>query len=197
MTRNKIYQIVTITSLLFSTACVPLVVGTTAIVGTSIIDERQVGEQIDDSVIVMKVKNQFTNVDNLFSVVGVSVLEGRVLLTGVVQNNEDKQQAAQLAWKVNGVKEVINEVQIGSKELGDSTNDVLVASMARSKLLITPGIVSVNYVLTMENQVLYIIGIAQTQDELDKVLSVVSSVKGVEKVVSHITLKNDKRRASR
>jgi osmotically-inducible protein OsmY len=116
------------------------------------------------------------------------------MLTGHADSHKEANEAAKLAWKVKGAKEVINEVEVGKKKFRDSAADALTISAIRSKLLLDGDINSVNYGLDVNNGVAYVLGIAQSNDELDKVLETIANTKGVKRVVSHVILKDDARR---
>lgn len=178
------------------TGCFPAFVGGTALIGSTIAEERSTGDQIDDNLIMVKIKDQYAQYDitEVFERVSVTVFEGRVLLTGSVTTHEFQEQAGQLAWKVSGVKEVINEIEVSDKELTDRAKDAWISSAIRSKLLIAKGVNSLNFAVDTNNQVVFLIGIAQNEEELETVLNTAASIKGVKRVVSHITMKNDPRR---
>jgi osmotically-inducible protein OsmY len=176
--------------------CVPLAVVATGEVGASIAEERSFGRIIDDATIIAKIKNEFAQKDmtNLLSRVSVSVKEGRVLLTGSVPEHKYSVQAVRAAWSVEGVKEVINELDVADKDLKVRARDSLIATKVRARLLLQKGVSSINYTVDVNHGVIYLIGIAQNQEELDLATRVASQVEGVKKVVSHVTLKNDPRR---
>jgi osmotically-inducible protein OsmY len=134
-------------------ACLPLVAGGAALVGTSIAEERTAGDQVDDNVVMLKIKEKFASSDHssLLEGVSVTVSEGRVMLTGHADSHKEANEAAKLAWKVKGAKEVINEVEVGKKKFRDSAADALTISAIRSKLLLDGDINSVNYGLDVNN----------------------------------------------
>lgn len=159
--------------------------------------ERTTGNALDDAGILLKIKNLYAQNDfkDLLANVEIKVVEGRVLLTGNVDKPDSQIQAVNLAWQVNSVREVINEIQISDKAgLGNYSRDVWISTQIKSRLLFTKGIRSVNYSIITVNQVVYMMGIAQDQDELDKATNIASTTGYVERVVSYVRLKNDPRR---
>jgi hypothetical protein len=128
--------------------------------------------------------------------VHVSVSEGRVLLTGAVVKDETKEEAAQLAWKASGVREVINELQVGSNGITDYARDSWISTSIRSRLLVEKNVRSVNYNIEAVNGVVYLLGIAQDKTELDKVTYIASTTKYVKQVVSHVIMRDDPRRGA-
>jgi len=121
-------------------------------------------------------------------------MEGRVMLTGSVQGEQYKTQASELTWNVRGVKEVINEIEVDKKELSDRAKDMFIASTVRSKLLLEKDLRSINYVVDVNHGIVFLLGIAQDNNELSRALKIASMVKGVQKVVNHVIIKDDPRR---
>ncbi len=179
-------------------SCAPVVAVSSAVVGTTLADERSAGDTMDDSVIVLKIKEDFMQKDfnEMLGRISVTSHEGRVLLTGSVTDQNFADEAVKMAWVVRGVKEVLNEIVTSPKDLKDYTKDSLIANTVRSKLLFEKDLRSVNYSVDVNNAVVYLIGVAQNQAELDKALKIASSVKGVKRVVNYVILKDDPRRIS-
>ena len=132
-----------------------------------------------------------------FGAINVNVFEGRALLTGSVSEQKYIDDAIRIAWSVRGVHEVINEIQIASRKLLDSTKDVWIANEIRTKFLLEKNFMSSNYVVDVNHSVVYLLGIAQSKVELDKALLITSGIGGVSKVISHVILKDDPRRWGR
>jgi osmotically-inducible protein OsmY len=193
-------RIIVIGSLLFMlqtvTGCVPAVAVGTVAVGTSMAGERSAGHIVDDALITTKIKNQFAQkyFNNLFSRITVISKEGRVLLTGSVVNGEYVAKASEIVWQVEGVTEVINEIEVADKGLKERAIDSLIANQVRAKYLFTKNIRSVNYTIDANNGVIYLTGIAQSKEELDLAIDIASKVSNVKRVVSHVVLKEDARR---
>lgn len=172
--------------------CTGLLVGGTAAGALAVAEERSVGTVIDDTTIRIQVNNQLFQADyDLFAAVSVDVFEGQVLLTGHVNRPEDRVEAVRLAWQASGVKNVINEIQVTDKGgVANYLRDVWISTRLRSKLLFDKEIVSINYNVETVNGVVYLIGIAQSQDELERVTNHARTVRHVNKVVSHVRVKN-------
>lgn len=185
------------TSTLSLQACAPLIVGGAAAGGNAAVKDETIGSQLDDATISTKIHKFYLEKDSqqLFVNVGIEVTEGRVLLTGTVTKPESRIEAVRLAWMVQGVKEVIDEIQVQDKSsLSDVALDSWITSELRARLILTKGIKSVNYSIETVNGTVYLLGIAQDQAELNRVTSVASTTKYVKKVVSHVRLKNDPKR---
>jgi osmotically-inducible protein OsmY len=178
--------------------CGGVIVGGAATVGVAAAQERSIGAAVDDASIEFRIKdNLLEKSDRLFTRVSVDSVEGRVLLSGSVDNPDDRVEVARLAWQVEGVKEVFNEVEVRNRAgLVDYFKDVRIANELRFKLLSDKDISALNYSVETVNGVVYLMGIAQNQAELEKVTAHASNIKGVTRVVSYVVLKDDPRRAS-
>jgi len=196
----KIQKIILLTTGLISiSGCVPVLLGGATESAIVVAQERSVGNAVDDAGILLQIKNLYAKQDYKDLLVNVEVksVEGRVLLTGNVDKPESQIEAVNLAWKVEGVKEVINEVQINDKSgFWNYTKDVWISAQVRSRLVLGKGIRSVNYSVITVNQVVYLMGIAQDQDELNRATNVASTTSYVQRVVSYVRLKSDPRRGA-
>ncbi len=181
----------------FTQSCVPAVVAAGGVAGSSYIaaQERGVKNAVDDTTIWGGVKKQFLdhNAKEFFTGVNVEVIEGRVHLLGVVDSSETKMQATRLAWQVEGVKEVINEIQLRDKSenrLQALAQDNWIGAQLRSKMLFAKDIQSRNYSIEVIYGVVYLMGLAVDQDELNRVTHTAGTINGVKKVVSYVRLRN-------
>ena len=130
--------------------------------------------------------------DRLFSKVRVIVYEGRVLLVGTVVEENIKETANQMSWNTKNVKEVANYITIGKNDLIDYVKDTRISLELRTKMLTDKEVSEVNFSVTTENRILYLVGIAQNNKELSKVIDHASNIAGVKKIVNLIKLKNIK-----
>lgn len=190
-------RIFALCSLLLTLAgCGPALVGTGAAAGYSAAQERTVGKAIDDATITAKINHEFLQSPqgNLFINTDVETIEGRVYLTGQVPTPKDAVEAVRLAWKVEGVKEVNNELQVKDKtSLVDYAKDVWINSQLRSRLLLEKGVKSINYNTAVVNGIVYLMGIAQNEAELSKVVGIARRIKGVKRVISYVRMKDEPR----
>lgn len=185
-------------SSLLLTGCIPLVVGAGAGTGGVVAaEEKSAGSAVDDTKIKLAISSEFAqkDVSDLFRNVVVKVSEGRVQLTGDVDKPESKVEATRLAWQADGVKEVMNEIQVNdSTGIMDYAQDSWIANQIRTRLLLEKDLHSVNYSVEVVNGVVYLMGIAQNADELSKAQYIAGTTPHVTKVVSNVILKNDSRR---
>jgi osmotically-inducible protein OsmY len=174
--------------------CPFVFLGAAATTGVVAAGESTVGTQIDDTKLYWQIKSLFLNKDaqDLFAGVNVKVIEGRVILTGKVKNADASVDAVKLAWQPEGVREVVNEIQIIEEQsLGEIAKSKWIKAQVIAKITATKDVRSLNYSVEVVNGVVYLMGIAQDTDELNIVTDIASTVKGVEKVVSHVKVKND------
>lgn len=177
--------------------CVGAAVGGAATAGVAVAQERSVGAAIDDTTIQLNINSALLQKNEaLFRKVGTEVVEGRVLLTGVVLTPEDRIEAGRLAWTVNGVKEVLNEVAVSDKSsVADFAKDAWITTQLRTKLLGDRLVSDINYSIETVNGTIYLMGIAQSEAELERVTGHARTIRGVQRVVSHVRLKTDPARS--
>jgi osmotically-inducible protein OsmY len=133
----------------------------------------------------------------LYSSINLQVQEARVLLSGSVADPQNRVDAVRLVWQVKGVKEVINEIEIkDDSSLSDWFTDVKIGTELRNKLRFDKAVSSTNYSVEVVNQNVYLIGVAQDQAELDRVIAHAKDVQYVRRVVNYVRLKDDPARKS-
>ena len=153
--------------------------------------ERSLGTVIDDATIKVNIAAKFLNADNnLFVNINTSILEGRVLLTGLVDNQEIRIDAVRLVWEVEGVQEIINEIEIGNRSsLKDYASDLWINTQARAVAAKTVGIKSITYNFETIQGKIYVAGITTTPDLLDKMIEALKNIKGVSEIVNYVVIK--------
>lgn len=176
--------------------CAGTVVGAAATAGVAAVQERSVGDAVDDTAISAELGIKLLEDSvGLFNDVDYEVLEGRVLLTGKVEKPESRLKAEEIAWAVKNVREVANAIQVTSEGgIGSFASDVRISNQLRAAMIGDPDILGVNYSLETVSQIVYLIGIAQSQAELDRVIAHARGIRGVKKVESYVRLKDDPRR---
>jgi len=193
---KKIYSIAfLISAFSMLESCAPaFIAGGAAAAGGSAIQERSFGTQVNDTTTWGKIRSALASKDKGFSDITVEVNEGRALLIGVVDTPEDRLEVLKIVWRQHGVSEVINEITIGKYEhsIKGIATDSWITTQLKSKLLLAQSVKSMNYNIETIDRVVYLIGIAQNQEELDAATSIASKIKYVEKVVSYVRLKDSK-----
>ena len=176
--------------------CVGLAVGTGATGATMAAQERGLKGGIDDAGIRLGINGLwFEHDEEMYRKVTLSISEGRVLLTGRVKSEQMMFDAVRLAWKANGVKEVINEVQVNDQGgIGAFFRDNWISVRLKAKLAFDDRVTSINYSIDTVSGIVYLFGIARDQDELRRVTNHAKDVEYVRRVVNHVWLRTDPRR---
>ncbi|MDE0203851.1 MAG: BON domain-containing protein [Rhodospirillaceae bacterium] len=176
--------------------CADVIVGAATTTGLAVVEERTVDDAVKDLTIQAELNHLFFQDDlALYNDVSLSVVEGRVLLKGSVPTYDDRVRAGWIARQGTRVQEVINELQVtGEGGILDYAKDRWISFLLGAKLLVDLDILSVNYDVETVNGTVYLLGIAQDENELEQVKQHARSVDGVERVVSHVIMKDDPRR---
>ena len=158
-------------------------------------DPRSIGTQIDDSImekslkakILLRDKNHLINVKS-------KVLDGRIFLTGTVDDPEEKLQITKLAWETNGVRSVRNDIKIKEEfDFSQSAKDLLITSQLRTAIILNKEIKAANYQIDTYKKKIYIYGIAQSSDEKNLVIQEAKDILDVDDVIASIMLIEDLR----
>ena len=159
------------------------------------IDPRSLGTQIDDSIMEKNLTTRLTMLEKkYFLSVKTKVLDGRIFITGKVDNPEEKLKITKVAWETSGVRSVRNDLKIKEKfNFKQSAKDTLITSQLRAALIVNKNIKSVNYQIDTYKKNVYIYGIARNRDELEIVVDEANSILDVNKVVASILLVEDLR----
>ena len=172
--------------------CVGLAVGAGATAGTAAMQDRGLGGVIDGTVIHGKITSAYLANDVKFKLIAAKVHEGRVLLTGTVRKPEDRIEVVRHAWKVKGVKTVINEIRVEDDSgVLDLARDKWVSAQLRLKITFDAKIKAINYAIDTVNGTVYLMGVAQNERELALVRNHARSLEYVRRVVSHVRIKSD------
>ena len=182
--------------LLFNISCVGT--GSSGLFGTGVsvaTDPRSLGTQIDDSIMQKNLTTKLTILDKKYFIsVKTKVLDGRIFITGKVDNPEEKLKITKIAWETNGVRSVRNDIKIKeSFNFKQSAKDILITSQLRTALIINKNIKSNNFKIDTYKKKIYIYGIAKDRDELKLVIDEANLIVDVEKVIASILLVEDLR----
>ena len=192
----KIKALKFILILLFINGCVGA--SSQGVFGTGVsiaLDPRTLGTQIDDSIIDKSLDTKLLLVNkNYFLTVSTQVLDGRIFITGKVDNPEEKLKITKLAWETEGARSVKNDLKIKEKfNFKQSAKDVLITSQLRTALIFSKKIKSANYSIDTYKKKIYIYGISETKDEREEVIKEAKEILDVEDVVASILLVEDLR----
>ncbi|MFZ9715267.1 MAG: BON domain-containing protein [Pelagibacteraceae bacterium] len=153
-------------------------------------DPRTVGMQIDDTLMQKNLVARLTLTDKkYFLTIQAEVLDGRIFLTGKVDEPEEKIKITKMAWETKGVRSVKNAITIkGQSNFKSTAKDILITSQLRSAMIFNKSIKSSNYTLETINKKIYIFGIAMNDDERKTVLDEAEKIYDVEEVIPTIYL---------
>lgn len=153
--------------------------------------DRSLGAVVDDATVKINIAAKFLNAgNNLFVDINTTVLEGRVLLTGLVENQELRIEAVRLVWEIEGVREVVNEIEIGNREsIKDYAKDLWINTQARGVAAKTIGLRVVAYNFETINGKVYIAGITTKPDQLNILIESLKTIKGVKEIVNYVIVK--------
>ena len=192
--KNKIIFIGLI--FLFFGGCIG--VSSTGIFGTGVsvaLDPRSLGTQIDDSVMQKNLSARLILRDKKYLLsVSTKVLDGRIFLTGKIENPEEKLQITKLAWETAGVRSVKNDIKIKEEfNFKQSAKDLLITSQLRTAVIFNKKIKATNYQIDTYKNKIFIYGISLTADEKKEVINEAKEILDVEDVIASILLVEDLR----
>ena len=173
-------------------------VSSTGVFGTGVsvaIDPRSLGTQIDDSLMQKNLSARIILLDKkyLFSI-NSKILDGRIFLTGKVDNPEEKLKLTKMAWETDGVRSVRNDIKVKEDfNFKQSAKDLLITSKLRTALIVNKNIKATNYQIDTYKKKIYLYGIAITSEEKDKVITEANQIPDVLDVIASILLVEDLR----
>jgi osmotically-inducible protein OsmY len=181
---------------LFLSGCIG--VSSKGIFGTGVsvaLDPRSLGTQIDDSIMQKNLSARLVIMDKkYFLSIKSKVLDGRIFLTGKVDNPEEKLKITKLAWETEGVRSVRNDIKIKERfNFQQSAKDILITSQLRTALILNKEIKATNYQIDTYKKKIYVYGIALTPDEKELVVNEAKEILDVEDVIASILLVDDLR----
>ena len=158
-------------------------------------DPRSVGTQMDDSIMQKNFTARLLLYDKKYLLsVKSKVLDGRIFLTGKVENPEEKLKITKIAWETKGARSVRNDIKIKEKfNFKQSAKDILITTQLRTALIVNKNIKATNYQIDTYKKKIYVYGIARTSEEKDLVVSEAKEILDVENVIASIILVEDLR----
>ncbi len=181
---------------LFITSCVGT--GSKGVFGTGVsiaFDPRSIGTQIDDSIMQKNLSTRLALKEKSYILsISTKVLDGRIFLTGKVNNPEEKLQITKLAWETKGVRSVKNDIKIKEEfNFKQSAKDLLITSQLRTAIIFNKKIKATNYQIDTYKKKIFVYGIALNSDERKEVINEAKEILDVEDVVASIFLVEDLR----
>ena len=158
-------------------------------------DPRTIGMQIDDTIMQKNLSARLALTDKkYFLTVQSDVIDGRIFLSGKVEEPEEKIKITKMAWETKGVRSVRNNLNIKEEfDFKQSAKDLLITSQLRTAMIVNKKIKSTNYNIDTYKKKIYVYGIAQDQEEMKEVIKEARSILDVDKVVASILLVDDLR----
>ncbi len=154
--------------------------------------ERGISETFSDSNIKGQIEYLwFETKKDFYKNLNITVDQRRVLIVGNVESPQDHIEAIDLAWKADGVLEIIDEIKVGEYSWGSYTQDAWISLQIRNAFIFEKGLSSTKFTVFTVEGIVYLLGVASDQRELDKALTLARTIKGVKAVKSYIRLKNE------
>lgn len=182
-------------SMLALPACTPVGVaaGVGATVGVAAAQEGGIKTATTDAAIRVAITDLWLKHDvGMYRRLDMTVKEGRVLITGSVPNPDMRVDAVRLAWQADGVRQVINEVTVdGGGGIASYVTDSWITGNLKARMTLDKYVQSINYSIETVSGTVYLMGVAQDQKELDRVLDRARNTKYVKSVVSYVRLRGE------
>lgn len=190
----RILPFLFVSSIILS-ACSPvgMVAGAGAAIGVSAAREGGIKTTVSDTKIKVLISDKWFRYDvDTFRKLNLTVNQGRVLITGVVQDPDDRVEAVRLAWQVEGVIQVINEIRVAkSAGVPGYVRDQWITTRLRTALTFDRDVQSINYSIDTVSGTVYLMGVAQNQAELNRVIETARTIPHVMNVVSYVKMAGD------
>lgn len=190
------YNIATIILMLFTlSSCLPAIFGAAAKTTMIASRDKSFSGAVSDITLSAKIKKSFITEGfrELYTKIDVEVIQGRVMYTGTVQTEEDIMKAVEIAWKQEGVKEVINELKIDENSNHFNSmqfaKDTWITGQIKAKIVMHRNLKVANYSVVTYNSVVYLFGLAKSEQEIEIVAHLAAETMGVSEVVSHIIIR--------
>lgn len=181
--------------LCFLPGCALVAVGAAgAAVGAAAVSEGGISGSAQDAQIGALIRDAWFRYDtDTFGRLNLTVKEGDVFITGVVQDPQKRVEAVRIAWGVEGVRKVTNEIQVADSEgVEGFARDTWITTRLRSALIVDQDIKSFNYSIDTIQGTVYLMGYAATQEELNRASEIAGTIPGVVQVVSYVRVRGNK-----
>jgi len=157
--------------------------------------DKSLGTVVDDASIKLQIAQKFiASEDDLFLNIDTSVIKGRVLLTGIVSTQEIRIDAIRRVWEINGVEEVINEIEVGDKTtLKEYSKDLWINTQVKALAAKTLGLRGLSYNFETIKGKVFIAGITSRKEQLEILIDSIGNVKGVKEIVNYVIITESKK----
>ncbi len=190
MKHHPLLLLLALLSLPLLSGCAGAALGAGATIGVKAAQEGGLKAAVSDTIIATQINDYWINYDlETFAKLNLTVDQGRVLITGVVQKPEARVEAVRLAWRAKGVKEVINEIRVAnSSGITGYARDTWITTRLRTTLTFDRYVQSINYSIDTVQGIVYLMGVARDQAELNRVIGIARTIPDVKQVVSYVKL---------
>ena len=156
-----------------------------SIAGNATTSTRGFSGTIEDTYLMSKIVSKITLMKfSNFSNITVSVINGKVLLAGNIENQEKRLELTKKVWWIDGVEEVYNELEIGPPiSFSEKTEDFIFEAKIEKRLLFEPGIYTNNYSVDVVNGNVYVMGISSDIEEKTKVENFLNNMNDIKKLI--------------
>ena len=170
----------------------------TGVFGTGVsvaLDPRSLGTQIDDSIMQKNLSARLALKEKSYLIsINVKIIDGRIFITGKVDDPEEKLKITKFAWETKGVRSVKNDIKIKEEfNFKQSAKDLLITSQLRTAIIFNKKIKATNYQIDTYKKKIYVYGIALNSDERKEVINEAKEILDVEDVIASIMLVEDLR----
>jgi osmotically-inducible protein OsmY len=182
-------------AVLLLSGCTGLAIGAGATLGVAAAQEGGIQGAASDAAIKVQIADAWFRHDvEMYRRLGVTVKEGRVLVTGTLPLPDDRVEAIRLVWQVDGVQQVINEIRIDEQgaTVGSFASDAWITGQVKTLLVFDKMVQSINYTVETVAGTVYLMGIGQDQAELERVIHHARNTRGVRNVVSYVRLRSER-----
>tara|TARA_Y100000590_G_scaffold414343_1_gene511139 strand:- start:107 stop:721 length:615 start_codon:yes stop_codon:yes gene_type:complete len=157
------------------------------------LDPRTLGTQIDDSIMQKNLQARLALTEKTYLVkISVKVLDGRIFLSGNVDEPEEKLKITKLAWETKGARSVKNNIAIKQKfSFVNTAKDVLITSQLRTALILNKNVKAANFNIDTINQRTYVFGIAYSKDEKREIVQEAKQIVDLKELVTSILMVSD------
>lgn len=170
-------------------ACAPVVLGGAAVAGTMALQERGIKAGVNDTKIKAVIKDRLAGINpNYIPEVGVDVMQGNVLLTGVVGSSHEVETIIAAVKQSENVGAVYSELVVGEYTFGERSSDTWISTQLRTRLVANADVYTINYFISVIKGHVYILGIAGNPSEKERALHIARTTKGVKMVHDYIRL---------
>ena len=184
-----------ITVLNLQSCAAPIIGGVGAIAFSSSAQEKGLGTSINDKVVYVKLRNAIYDWSpSVAEKISISVNDGSILVTGILKNVDTKIELTKVIWDVSGVKEVNNKVQISeTNNLKNIAKDLASLGEIKAKLMASKKLNSLNFSIDVVNNIVYISGIASSEEEISIVTQIAQGARFIKEVQNFVKINNDQR----